>query len=132
MPLYGHELDEQTDPLAAGLAFAVSLDKGSQEGEEPFIGQAALQRIAAAGPTRRLIGLKLEGKRTPRQGMNVFTPDGSACGVVTSGCLSPTLGHPIAMAYVTTAAAGAAVLSIDLGSAKADAAVVKLPFYKRG
>jgi aminomethyltransferase len=131
MPLYGHELDAQTDPLSAGLGFAVSLDKGSQDGEEPFIGQTALQQIAAAGPTRRLVGLKLDGKRTPRQGMAVFRGD-TQTGAVTSGCLSPTLGHPIAMAYVAAddAVEGTA-LSIDLGSARADAAVVKLPFYKR-
>ncbi len=131
MPLYGHELDADTDPLSAGLGFAVSLDKGEQDGEEPFIGQEALKRIAAAGPTRKLVGLKLDGKRTPRQGMKVLRGD-TAIGAVTSGCLSPTLGHPIAMAYVAADAAGeGTTVAVDLGLAHTDAAVVKLPFYKR-
>lgn len=134
MPLYGHELDEQTDPLSAGLGFAVSLDKDrATDGPEMprFIGQDALQRIAEAGPPRQLIGLALEGKRTPRQGMAV-TADGAPLGSVTSGCLSPTLGHPIAMAYVArgSVAEGDSV-GIDFGSAQLDAKVVKLPFYKR-
>lgn len=133
MPLYGHELDAGTDPLAAGLGFAVSLDKGQsgQDSDEPFIGQEALRQIAAAGPEKKLVGLKLDGKRTPRQGMRVCRGD-EAVGAVTSGCLSPTLGHPIAMAYVRPdAAEPAATLQIDLGSQRVDAQVVALPFYKR-
>ena len=125
MPLYGRELDEQTDPISAGLDFAVSLDK------EPFIGQAALQKIAAAGPPSRLVGLKLDGRRTPRQGMSVCGGKG-AVGSVTSGCLSPTLGHPIAMAYVEAdhAEAGTA-LTVQMGSGTSEAQVVPLPFYRR-
>ena len=131
MPLYGHELDEETDPLSAGLAFAVSLDKDQDERGERFIGQDALKQIAAEGPKRRLIGLRLDGKRTPRQGMAVIQ-NGSAIGKVTSGCLSPTLGYPIAMAYVPSEVANAgATLQIDLGGNSIDAQIVKLPFYKR-
>ena len=131
MPLYGHELDEDTDPLAAGLGFAVTLDKHTAENGERFVGQDALEKIAAAGPSKKLVGLKLEGKRTPRQGMAVLAGDAPA-GQVTSGCLSPTLGFPIAMAYVAPAhAAVGTALQVDLGSAKAAAEVVPLPFYKR-
>ena len=104
MPLYGHELDENTDPFAAGLDFAVNLDKDQDENGESFIGQDALKQIHAAGPGKKLIGLKLEGKRTPRQGMDVFN-DNNKIGTITSGCLSPTLGVPIAMAYVKPEAA---------------------------
>ena len=134
MPLYGHELDENTDPLSAGLNFAVALDKGENSafpGESGFIGQAALKRIAADGPKRKLVGLKLEGKRTARQGMPV-TKDGGAAGVVTSGCLSPTLGYPIAMAYVDAAQSAVGnALQVDLGGKPTDAQVVPLPFFKR-
>ena len=96
MPLYGHELSESTNPLEAGLGFAVSLDKPGG-----FIGQEALRRVAEQGPSRKLVGLRLEGKRTPRQGTAVLDATGRQVGEVTSGCLSPTLGVPIAMAYVS-------------------------------
>lgn len=131
MPLYGHELDETIDPISAGLEFAVSLDKDTDENGETFIGQDALKKIVQAGPVHRLIGLSLEGKRTPRQGMEVSLAD-NVIGRVTSGCLSPTLGHPIAMAYVDAdkAAEGGAV-SIALGSGEVEAKIVALPFYKR-
>ena len=132
MPLYGHELDEQTDPFAAGLGFAVSLDKDQDENGEPFIGQEALKHIKQTGPSKRLIGLKLQGKRTPRQGQSVLVGD-AAKGVVTSGCLSPTFGYPIAMAYVEPGACQEDdVVSVDMGSTRGEAQVVKLPFYKRG
>lgn len=131
LPLYGHELSLDTDPLSAGLGFAVSLDKGSRDGEEPFVGQEALRRIAEVGPARRLVGLRLQGQRTPRQGMAVQV-GGRAVGEVTSGCLSPTLGYPIAMAYVESACAEpGTALTVDLGSTLADAEVVRLPFYTR-
>ncbi|MEX0777525.1 MAG: glycine cleavage system aminomethyltransferase GcvT, partial [Phycisphaeraceae bacterium] len=131
MPLYGHELDETIDPLTAGLSFAVSLDKDQDENGESFVGLPALKQIAADGLKRQRIGLKLEGKRTPRQHMKVYAGDG-VVGEVTSGCLSPTLGYPIAMAYVETGKGEVGqTLTIDLGSQKVDAQVVKLPFYKR-
>lgn len=142
MPLYGHELDEQTDPLSAGLGFAVDLDKGAPGGpggpgapDTPgtpgFIGQDALQGIAARGLERKRVGLRLEGKRTARQGMAVKL-GGERVGQVTSGCLSPTLGYPIAMAYVSAECAeiGTAV-AVELGSKAVEAQVVGLPFYKR-
>lgn len=131
MPLYGHELDESIDPLTAGLAFAVSLNKDQEEKGEPFIGQAALQKIAQDGLRRQRVGLILDGKRTARQGAPVLVGD-QPVGNVTSGCLSPTLGQSIAMAYVPSehAAVGAS-LRVDLGSQQVDAKVAALPFYKR-
>ena len=131
MPLYGHELDDQTDPISAGLGFAVKVDKGESDPQEGrFIGQDALQKIASDGPSRKLVGLTLEGRRSPRQGMEV-RHGGEAVGRVTSGCPSPTLGHPIAMAYVPASLAVAGTeVEIDLG-AGAPATVIDLPFYKR-
>ncbi len=131
MPLYGHELDEETDPLSAGLSFAVNLDKGDDVSPK-FIGQEALQKIADAGVPKKLIGLKLDGRRTPRQGAAVLS-DGASVGVVTSGCMSPTLGHPIAMAYVPPAHAEVGTkLEADFGKTTGPAEVVALPFYKAG
>ena len=132
MALYGHEIDEDIDPLTAGLDFAVALDKGTAEGEtEGFIGQEALQAIAAEGPARRLIGLRLSGRRAARQGMVVRDGDREV-GTVTSGCLSPTLDASIAMAIVDRDAADEGrALCVDLGRAVDDAVVTPLPFYTR-
>jgi aminomethyltransferase len=130
MPLYGHELAEDIDPLSAGLTFAVSLDKDQDENGEKFVGQEALKKIAAEGPTRKLIGLKLDGKRTARQGMAVLSGN-TQIGGVTSGCLSPTLGYPIAMAYVDAGRADASDVTIDLSGTRTAAQIVPLPFYKR-
>ena len=136
MPLYGHELDEETDPLAAGLKFAVSLDKDKSDGGGPeiprFIGQDALEKIASEGPAKRLIGIVFDGKRTPRQGMKVLKGD-DEIGTVTSGCLSPTLERPIAMAYVRCdACSGGDAVSVVLGASRVEGQVTKLPFYRRG
>jgi aminomethyltransferase len=130
MPLYGHEIDEETDPLSAGLAFAVKLDKGADDERiGRFIGQDALQRIAKEGTKRTLVGLEVEGRRSPRQGMAILHA-GKQVGAVTSGCLSPTLDRPIAMAYVPTELAALGTeLVLDLGSSQAAAKVVKMPFY---
>jgi len=131
MALYGHEITEEIDPLSAGLNFAVKLDKGDDNPEiGRFIGQDALQKIARDGLRRKLVGLKLDGKRSARQDMPVKKGD-QLIGAVTSGCLSPTLEYPIAMAYVDVAQSevGNAV-QIDLGKSTVDAQVVALPFYK--
>ena len=132
MPLYGHEITEQIDPLSAGLNFAVKLDKGDGNLEAgPFIGQEALKKIAETGPARSLAGLLLEGRRTARQGM-IVNAAGAEIGVVTSACLSPTLGKPIAMAYLDAARAEpGGTVEVALGANQATAEIVPLPFYKR-
>jgi glycine cleavage system T protein (aminomethyltransferase) len=131
MPLYGHELGEDMSALETGMNFAISLDKGENEGEERFIGQDALEKqVAEGGAKRKLVGISCEGKRTPRQGMPVLIGDADA-GIVTSGCMSPTLDRPIAMAYmpIEQAEAGTAV-EINAGRARIAGEVVALPFYK--
>ncbi len=131
MPLYGHEITEEIDPISAGLNFAVSLRKGEDDPEVgSFIGQKALQKIAAEGPEKKIIGLKLEGKRSPRQGMAVRHGD-RAVGEIASGCASPTLGCPIATGYVDAGLADVGTrLRIDLGRTTVEAEVVPLPFYR--
>ena len=130
MPLYGHELTEEIDPLSAGLSFAVKLEKGHGDNEaEQFIGQDALLTIKKRGPAKKLIGLQLGGKRTPRQHMSVLDGD-REIGKITSGCLSPTFGYPIAMALVDSNFGGTTV-SIDFGKKSIEASVTPLPFYKR-
>ena len=130
MPLYGHELDEKTDPLSAGLSFAIKLDKGVGDNEaEPFIGQEALTSISEHGSGKKLVGLQLDGRRSPRQGMPVCT-DGNVIGNITSGCFSPTFNYPIAMAYVSSDFEGD-VVDVNFGKQQLPAKIVSLPFYKR-
>ncbi len=131
MPLYGHEIEEHLDPISAGLNFAVKLDKGADdERVGRFIGQDALQKIAKEGPRQRLVGLKLDTRRSARQNMPVKDGDAQV-GFVTSGCISPTLDASIAMAYVATGKHDVGTkLSVDLGKQVVPAEVVPLPFYK--
>lgn len=131
MPLYGHEIDESVDPLTAGLDFAVSLDKGVGEDRAGrFIGQEALERIKSEGLSRKLVGIRLTGRRSPRQGMKVFAGEREA-GIVTSGCLSPTLEVPIAMAIVAIGSSTPGTsLEVDFGRERVAGEVVPLPFYK--
>ena len=139
MPLYGHELTEDIDPLSAGLGFAVSLNKHLADAADEtavevprFIGQDALERIEKVGPTQRRVGLTLEGRRTPRPDAEVRR-GGAVVGRVTSGCLSPTLDQPIAMAYLQTDAAETGqTVRVAVGQGEADARIVDLPFYRRG
>ena len=134
MPLYGHEINEDLDPVSAGLDFGIKFDKGHTGGPDDertgtFIGQDALRAIKAAGPTRRLVGLFIEGRRSPRQGMQVLS-DGVAVGEVTSGCISPSLDRGIAMAYVPASMTEVGTaFELDLAGKGVTAAVVtKLPF----
>ncbi len=124
MPLYGHELTEELDPLQAGLGWAV------KAADKDFVGKAALLARPAGRPVR--VGLKVSDRRIPREGFAV-TLAGQPIGHVASGTHSPTLGAPIAMAFVAPAAAAAGTaLAIDIRGTPAPAAVVPLPFYKRG
>lgn len=131
MPLYGHELGEEINALASGLDFAIAMDKDQGERGEKFVGMDALNRVLdEGGPRRKLVGLKLEGKRSARQGMTIKSGDKDV-GVVTSGCPSPTLGYPIAMGYVERdyIAPGTPLL-VDTGKGTIEGVVVPMPFYK--
>ena len=125
MPLYGHELNEEIDPLQAGLAWAVKLDKGD------FVGRAGIEKRKqdASRPVR--VGLELEGRRAAREGAQVLHA-GGAVGKVTSGTITPTLNRAVAMAYVRPdLSAIGTTLGVEVGKAQANARVVALPFYRR-
>ena len=128
MPLYGHELGLGAFPAQAGLGRVVNLKK-----EGDFVGRAATEEGAGPG-ARVLIGLRADGKRAGRADYEVFAAadGGEPVGVITSGALSPTLGYPIAMAYVDPAHANEGdPLFIDVRGTRVAASVVSLPFYKR-
>lgn len=128
MPLYGHELGLQINPYQARLGKVVRLDKQSD-----FVGKQALANLAKEEPKRVLVGLAGEGKRAARADYEVFV-EGSekSIGTITSGALSPTLGFPIAMAYLDAdyAKLGSTV-SVDIRGSKLPFILVELPFYKR-
>ena len=130
MPLYGNELFLEGDPFAAGLGPVVALSK-----EGDFVGKAALaaKKEAGAGATagRKLVGLKGLGRRAGR-GHYPVLKDGNVVGEVTSGQPSPSLGYPVAMAYVDVAfTEPGTALEIDLRGKSEPFEVVTLPFYKR-
>ncbi|MER6182875.1 glycine cleavage system aminomethyltransferase GcvT [Streptomyces sp. NPDC001652] len=130
MPLYGHELSTELTPFDAGLGRVVKFEK-----EGDFVGRAALREAAEHAdhePPRVLVGLIAEGRRVPRAGYAVVA-DGQVIGEVTSGAPSPTLGKPIAMAYVDAAhaAPGTIGVGVDIRGSHEPYEVVALPFYKR-
>ncbi len=127
MPLYGHELSRDIRPAQAGLARSVASDGD-------FVGSAGAG--APLDPEARvLVGLVSEGRRAGRAGYAVFADEGDSAlevGTVTSGALSPTLGHPIALAYVDPpAAAPGTRLFIDVRGTRIPATVTPTPFYRR-
>jgi aminomethyltransferase len=124
MPLYGNELSAETTPYEVGLGRVVKLDKPGD-----FVGKTAFAALSQTPPGRRLVGLVARGRRVPRPGYDVITSDGTLCGVVTSGAPSPTLGTPIAMAYLNTGV-DAAELAVDIRGKQEPVDVVTLPFYK--
>ena len=124
MPLYGNELGPDVTPYEAGLGRVVRLDKPGD-----FVGRESLAARAAEGPRRTLIGLLARSRRVPRHGYPVLSATGDRVGVVTSGAPSPTLGTPIAMAYVEGDAGGP--FGIDIRGKTEQAEVTGLPFYDR-
>ncbi|WNI29091.1 glycine cleavage system aminomethyltransferase GcvT [Streptomyces sp. ITFR-6] len=130
MPLYGHELTTSLTPFDAGLGRVVKFEK-----EGDFVGRKALESAAEraeTAPPRKLVGLVAEGRRVPRAGFPVVA-GGQVIGEVTSGAPSPTLGKPIAMAYVDAAHAtpGTEGVAVDIRGSHEPYEVVALPFYKR-
>lgn len=125
LPLYGHDLDPLTDPISAGLGFAIPRARREQGA---FIGHAALMERIASGPVRRRVGLLLDGRQPAREGATLLS-GGREVGTVTSGGFSPTLERPIAMGYVTTdlAATGTA-LEVEVRNKRLAAQVCALPF----
>lgn len=125
MPLYGHELTMDTDPYQAGLAWAVKPAKGE------FVGREAMLRLKDQADRKKRVGLTLEPGRSAREGCPVRSGD-RLVGAVTSGAPSPTMGRPIAMAYVDPDRATPGTrLEIDIRGTIVPATVVTLPFYQR-
>lgn len=128
MPLYGHELSTEVTPFHANLDRLVKLNKPGD-----FVGKAPLAAVAAKPTERTLVGLTTDQRRAPRNGYRVLDMNGVDIGVVTSGAPSPTLGHPVAMAYVDRKhSEPGEALRVDIRGKAVDVQVVELPFYRRG
>lgn len=102
--LYGHDIDETTSPIEAGLAWSIAPRRRSGGG---FPGAAVVQKQLAEKPTRRLVGIKPEGRAPAREGTPILLPGGEQIGVITSGGFGPTVNGPVAMGYVAIAHAKA-------------------------
>ncbi|SMF61293.1 glycine cleavage system aminomethyltransferase GcvT [Allosphingosinicella indica] len=126
LPLYGHDLDEQTTPVAADLTFAISKRR---RGEGGFPGAERILKELEGGSIQRRVGLRVEGRQPVREGAMVLDGEGNEVGRVTSGGFSPSLEAPIAMAYVplASAAPGSAVTLSQRGKLF-QAEVVPMPF----
>jgi aminomethyltransferase len=126
MPLYGNELGPDVTPFEAGLGRVVKFDKPGE-----FVGREALAARAASGPVRRLAGLTVQSRRIARHGYPVLA-DGKTCGTVTSGAPSPTLGVPIAMAYLEPGGdEDDRVLAVGIRGEQVPVQLTDLPFYRR-
>lgn len=131
MPLYGQELTRHVTPFEAGLGRVVNF--GTETAPRgTFVGRAALASAREEGVAKQLVGLVGDGRRSPRTGYSVSDAEGNQVGVVTSGAPSPTLGHPIALAYVPPALAQPGTeVGIDVRGRREAMRVVALPFYTR-
>lgn len=124
-PLYGHELDENSSPIEAGLGFFVALDKGE------FTGRAVLAEHKQA-VTRKLAAFKMTGKAPPPRADYAVYFNGDRVGQVTSGTQSPTLGIGLGLAYVPAEIAKPETpVEIEIRNNRFPAQIVKKPFYKR-
>lgn len=131
--LYGNDIDNSTSPIEANLIWAIQKRRREEGG---FPGAARIQHEIAEGPSRKLVGIKPQGRAPARQGVEVQDMSGNSIGAITSGGFGPTVGGPVAMGYVSTGhdAPGTTVNLMIRGKAQ-PADIVSLPFvqqnYKR-
>jgi aminomethyltransferase len=125
MSLYGQDINDGISPLEAGLGWLVHWNKAAD-----YIGKSVLTEQKAAGVERRIVGLQLEGRNIARHDYPIVEGE-TAIGIVTSGTLSPTLGYPIALAYVPTVKAKIGeTIEVLIRNKPYPATIVKRPFYR--
>ncbi|WP_066218553.1 glycine cleavage system aminomethyltransferase GcvT [Formosa haliotis] len=122
--LYGNDIDDTTSPIEAGLGWVTKFTK-------TFTNSEALKAEKLAGPDRKLVAFKIDGRGIPRHGYDIVDNDGNKIGTVTSGTMSPSLGIGIGLGYVSSAyTAIDSKINIQIRKNAIPATVVKLPFYK--
>ncbi|MEB3355481.1 MAG: glycine cleavage system aminomethyltransferase GcvT [Synechococcales bacterium] len=126
LALYGQDIDATTTPLEAGLGWLVHLDRVGD-----FVGRSVLERQKQQGVPRKLVGLQMQGRNIARHDYPVLL-GGDRVGIVTSGTMSPTLGYPVALAYVAADySKPGQELEVEIRGKTYPATVVKKPFYQR-
>jgi aminomethyltransferase len=129
--LYGHDIDETTSPVEAGLSWAIQKARragGAREGGFP--GAARILRELAEGPERQRVGLRPEGRAPMREGVELFAPGGPSLGRITSGGFGPSVEAPIAMGYVPRASAGiGTTLEGEVRGKRLPMTVAAMPFH---
>lgn len=133
LPLYGHDITTETDPVSADLGFALTKRRREEGG---WMGHAPVMQAFTGGPAQKRVGLAIDGRMPAREGALVYSGD-TQVGRITSGGFSPTLERPIAMGYVDTAlAAEGTELEVEVRKKRLPATVASLPFvphrYHRG
>ncbi|WP_088348061.1 MULTISPECIES: glycine cleavage system aminomethyltransferase GcvT [Rhodomicrobium] len=124
--LYGHDIDESTSPVEADLVWSIGKRRRDEGG---FPGAGRVQAELNGGPSRKRVGLRLEGRAPAREGCEIVTETGEPVGRVTSGSFAPSVGGPVAMGYVAAArAAPGTRLNIVIRGTPHPASVVKMPF----
>jgi aminomethyltransferase len=125
-PLYGHELDENTTPIEAGVGFFVALDKGD------FIGRAVLAEQKANGVRKKCVAFKMTDKSAPPRPHYPIWANGAKVGEVVSGTQSPSLGIGVGMGYVPPEFAKKdTAIEIEIRGKRAPAMVVAKPIYRK-
>ena len=125
LPLHGHELGEGITPLQAGLEWVVAWNK------DEFHGRSALAKEKSDGVQRRLVGISIDGRRPARDGSDVIDSSGARVGVVSSGNFSPTLGHCVALAFVSPEMSVGDAVSLDVRGTLIPGVIVKTPFVAK-
>ena len=125
LPLYGHDMNPDVDPVEANVACAISKRRRAEGG---FAGAERILDALAKGPARKLVGLSVDGKMPVREGAPIFAGEAQV-GIITSGGFAPSLGAPIAMGYVDSAhnAAGTA-LEAEVRGKRVSVTVANIPF----
>ena len=125
--LYGHEIDEDSNPYSAGLAWVM------RPSIKDFLGREAAIKAKEEGLSQKLIGFKLTERRVPRQGYKLFSFDNKEIGRVTSGTLSPSLNEPIGIAYIDKPFSGVGTeFAVEIRSERVRAVIVETPFIGAG
>lgn len=123
--LYGNDIDEETNPIEAGLGWVVKFKAGD------FVGRERLLEIKERGPARKLVGFEMVDRGIPRHGALILL-GGEPSGVVTSGTMSPSLGKAIGIGYVPISHAEVgSEIGVDIRGKARAAKVVKTPFYRK-
>ncbi len=125
LPLHGHELGEGITSLQAGLEWVVAWNKNG------FRGRTALEAEKARGIARRLIGISIDGRRPARDGSTIVDAEGAEVGFVSSGNFSPTLGHCVALAFVSPSVSVGDKVQLDVRGTKIPGTVVTTPFVEK-